>query len=238
MTDLSVTFAERGITALHHVQLRISSGEQVALLGASGSGKSTLLRALLGAVSYSGELDVDGLDPSDPMQAQQLRLRSGVVRQGADLVLGLSGRLNAVMGTSGRWSAVDWFTVARGGVPAGYRDRLAELVAIHDVRDCLEAPADQLSGGQRQRLALVRALLPNPSLLLADEPTTGLDPVNVQRAVDGLLGCSGTTVITTTHDLAVARQFPRIIALRAGEVVYDGPDLDADTQRLVYGDAA
>ncbi len=238
MTNVSVTFPERDVAALTGVSLQVHTGEHVALLGTSGSGKSTLLRALLGAVAYRGTLDVDGLDPSVPAQAQVLRRRSGVVRQGSDLVLGVSGRLNAVMGTSAYWSPLDWITTARGGVPRDYRDRLSDLVTAHDVADCLDAPAAQLSGGQRQRLALVRALLPGPSLMLADEPTTGLDPLNVQRAVDGLRSSAGATLIVTTHDLAVARQFPRIVALREGTLVYDGPDLDSDTQRLVYGQTA
>ncbi len=147
---------------------------------------------------------------------------------------GLSGRMNAVMGTAGRWTTRDWLQVAVSGCPSRYQSRLQELVLAHGVDDCLDARVSQLSGGQRQRLALVRALLSNPGLILADEPTSGLDTASAARAVAELRDAQ-TTLVVATHDLAVADAFPRVVALRKGRIVHDGPRLDAAAQSLVYG---
>ena len=229
---LTVEFADRGLRALDRVSLEIDAGERVALLGPSGAGKSTLLRALLGAVPAEGEVRVGGHDPYGRL-VRQVRRNTGFLRQGDDLILGVSARLNALMGTVAGWRARDWVAVLSGRVPAAHADRFAELAERHEVVECLPARADQLSGGQRQRVALIRALLPAPGLLLADEPTTGLDPVTAAVAV-GALHDAGVTVIAATHDLAVAATFPRIVALRGGRVVYDGPPADEPTTARIY----
>ncbi|MGH3756834.1 ATP-binding cassette domain-containing protein [Actinophytocola sp.] len=230
--DLTVEFADRGLVALDGVSFEIEAGERVALLGPSGAGKSTLLRALLGAVPAAGEVRVGGHDPYG-RSVRKVRRDTGFLRQGDDLILGVSARLNALMGTVAGWRLRGWGAVLTGRVPAGYADRLAELASRHGVGDCLAARASQLSGGQRQRIALIRALLPSPGLLLADEPTTGLDPVTAAAAVDALHD-AGATVIAATHDLAVAATFPRIVALRAGRIVYDGPAIDEPTTARIY----
>jgi ABC-type phosphate/phosphonate transport system ATPase subunit len=218
----------------------IAEGEQVALLGSSGAGKSTLLRALLGAVPATGRVRVGGLDPyRSTRDATTIRSGTGVVRQGNDLVLGVSARLNALMGTTAAWHARDWVRALTGRVPAPYQGRLEILAARHGIRSCLRQTARELSGGQRQRVALVRALLGQPRLLLADEPTSGLDPVTAEAAVDALrtAGTNGdppVTVVVATHDLAVARQFPRVLAMRDGRLAYDGATLDESTTAGIY----
>lgn len=210
----------------------VSDGEQVALLGPSGSGKSTLLRALLGAVPATGLIRVGGRDPYRG-DARAIRAATGFLRQGNDLVLGVSARLNALMGTSTNWRAQDWLRALCGRVPARHAASLQRLASKHGISGCLARPARNLSGGQRQRVALVRALLAEPRLLLADEPTSGLDPVTAETAVDALLDV-GVTLIVATHDLAVARRFPRILAVRAGTLIYDGPTLDEETAASIY----
>ena len=211
--------------------VHLHEGEQAALLGPSGSGKSTLLRALLGAVPATGQIRIGGRDPY--REARAVRAGTGFVRQGNDLVLGVSARLNALMGTSASWRARDWVVALCGQAPMRHRGRLHRLAAAHGISGCLARPARQLSGGQRQRVALVRALLSEPRLLLADEPTTGLDPVTAEAAVDALRA-AGVTLIVATHDLAVARRFPRVLAIRAGALVYDGPMLDDETAAGIY----
>lgn len=233
---LTVEFRSRRVRALGDVDLTIDEGEHVALLGPSGAGKTTLLRSLLGAVEpVRGTVRVLGRDPcgSKP-DRRAVRTRTGLVRQGGDLVLSLSARANALSGTSASWSPADWWRVLRGRVPQHLSERLHELARQHGVLDCLDAPGGQLSGGQRQRVALLRALLPAPDLLLADEPTAGLDPAAAARAVAAIRGSEAGTVIVSTHDAAVAGAFPRIIALRDGHLVHDGPLLDT---AAIYGES-
>jgi ABC-type multidrug transport system ATPase subunit len=234
-TGLNAAFGP--VPVLRGVDLRLREGEQVALLGPSGVGKTTLLRLLVGAVRpVSGRVLVGGLDPADRRLAPRVRRGTGVVRQRDDLVRGLTARANVLIGVSHRWGAAGWLAMLRGGVPKHERQRLAELAERHGIAGLLDSRVEHLSGGQRQRVALVRALLPGPGLLLADEPVSGLDPVRAAEALRHLRS-TGATLIVTTHDLAVARQFPRIVALRDGGVGYDGADLDESRVREIY-DAA
>lgn len=237
LEGLTVDFAARGIRAVDGVDLRIGAGEQVALLGRSGAGKSTLLRALLGAVpAAGGSVDIGGRDPWGPRaEVRALRRSTGVIRQGNDLVLGVSARLNVLMSTASDWRLRDWTTALRGGVPAACAERLEALADRHGIVGALDARVNELSGGQRQRVALCRALLPDPDLLLADEPTNGLDPATSGAVVDALRGTEGVTLLVATHDLAVARAFPRVVALSDGTVAYDGADFDEQAARDVYG---
>jgi ABC-type phosphate/phosphonate transport system ATPase subunit len=235
--DLTVEFPTRRVRAVDRLTVSIDAGEQVALLGPSGAGKTTLLRAILGAIPVTGGLRVGGRElGASSNAAREVRRAAGFVRQGDDLVLGLSARLNALMGTAAGWRPRDWAAVCVGRVPAGHAARLADLAAELGVASCLPAPAAELSGGQRKRIALIRALLPRPRLLLADEPTNGLDPTTAEVAVSALRSAEGATLIAATHDLAVARGFPRVIALREGRLMYDGPGVDAATAAAIYSD--
>lgn len=234
---LTVDFTDRGVRAVHDVDLRVGAGEHVALLGRSGAGKSTLLRALLGAVQpVAGRVRIAGRDPFGPgREVRALRRSTATIRQGNDLVLVLTARLNALMGTAPHWRPRDWATVATGGVPVRWADRLAALAGEHGIAEALDARVRDLSGGQRQRVALCRALLPAPSLLLADEPTTGLDPGTAGAVIAALRDARDVTLLVATHDLAVARAFPRVVALRDGAVAFDGDDFDERAAEAVYG---
>lgn len=234
--DLRVDLPGHGARALDGVTLRIRAGEQVALLGPSGAGKTTLVRALLGAVRpTSGAVSVGGTDPAGSRaDLRAVRRRVGLVRQGGDLVPSLSARANALAGVSHELGPAAWLTLARGRVPASHAARLAALADEHGLAPLLDVPAGRLSGGQRQRVALLRALLGRPGLLLADEPTAGLDPGTAARAL-AALRAAPVTLLVATHDLAVARAFGRVLALRAGRVVHDGAGFDADDAEDLYG---
>jgi ABC-type phosphate/phosphonate transport system ATPase subunit len=240
LTGVSATFPNRGIPALDNVSLTVEEAEHVALLGPSGAGKTTLLRLILGAVTpTAGSLSVGGKNPAKPSELRVIRRCAGVIRQGNDLVHGLKAQTNAILGTSPFWRLRDWAAVLRGRVPARYAERVATLADDHGIRPYLKSHVEHLSGGQRQRVALMRAVLPEPRLLLADEPTSGLDPVTAQAAIRTLREADGATVVVSTHDLSVARQFPRIVALRAGRVCFDGGELsDHDAQDIYGGTAA
>ncbi|OLZ50161.1 phosphonate ABC transporter ATP-binding protein [Amycolatopsis keratiniphila] len=239
LSGVSVAFAERRDPALDDVSLVINESEHVVLLGPSGSGKTTLLRCILGAVKpASGELRVGDLDPAKPAQLRTIRRSTGVVRQGNDLVHGLRAQTNAVLGTSSSWGLREWTAVLRGRVPARYAERLDALAKAQDIHPYLKASVDSLSGGQRQRVGLIRAVLPEPKLLLADEPTSGLDPVTAQAAIRTLRDAAGVTVVVSTHDLSIARQFPRIVALRNGKVCFDGAELSDRAAHDIYENTA
>ena len=221
-------------TALVDVDLAVAPGEAVVVLGRSGAGKTTLLHALLGAgPRTAGSVRVGGHDPYDPAQRRTVRRSTGLVLQGGDLVPGLRARTAAVSGSSHLLAAAGWWAVARGRTPVALAERLAELAGEQGVAHLLDRPVAELSGGERQRVALVRALLGRPALLLADEPTAGLDPTSAAAAVDALQA-AGTTLVVTTHDPAVAARFARVVGLREGRVVHDGA-LPADLRALYAG---
>ena len=228
-----------GRTVLSGIDLSFREGEQVAVLGPSGAGKTTLLRVIVGAVRpHRGDVRVDGLDPFESRAAlMRLRRSIGCVRQRDDLIQGLTARTNILVSVSYRWGPRDWGAVLIGNVPRRFGDRLAEIARRHEIGDVLASPVERLSGGQRQRVAVARALFGEPRLLLADEATTGLDPVRAARVLDDLRQ-SGATLIAATHDLSIAQRFRRVIALREGVVVFDGDRTDATDLKQIYGDDA
>jgi ABC-type phosphate/phosphonate transport system ATPase subunit len=236
LTGVSTTFPDRETPALDNVSLAVEEAEHVALLGPSGAGKTTLLRLILGAVTpTAGSVDVGGKNPAKHAELRAIRRRAGIVRQGDDLVHGLKAQTNAILGTSPSWRLRDWAAVLRGRVPARYAQRVAALADDQGIRPYLQSNVEHLSGGQRKRVALV---LPDPTLLLADEPTSGLDPITAQAAIRTLRQADGTTVVVSTHDLSIARQFPRIVALRAGRICFDGRELSDRDARDIYGGTA
>jgi ABC-type phosphate/phosphonate transport system ATPase subunit len=240
LTGVSTTFPNREVPALDNVSLTVEDAEHVALLGPSGAGKTTLMRLISGAVApTAGSLSVGGKNPAKTSELRDIRRCTGVVRQGNDLVHGLKAQTNAILGTSPSWRLRDWAAVLLGRVPARYAQRVDILAEAQGIRPYLESHVEHLSGGQRKRVALVRAVLPEPRLLLADEPTSGLDPVTSLAAIRTLREVDGVTIVVSTHDLSIARQFPRIVALRAGRICFDGSELsDRDAQAIYGGTAA
>lgn len=233
------------LRALHQVQLRIQAGEMVALLGASGSGKSTLLRSLCGlelldaqggSISLHGqELQSRGrLSPA----VRQLRRQTAIIFQQFNLVGRLSLLGNVLTGSLPHvplWrSLLGCFT---------REERLQALRALDAVGLAEHAlqRASTLSGGQQQRAAIARALVQGANVLLADEPVASLDPESTRRVMEILHQLSqrqGLTVVVSLHNVALARQYcSRIVALRQGVLVYDGPPEGLNAARLaqLYG---
>jgi putative ABC transport system ATP-binding protein len=204
------------VAALDGVSLRIDSGEYVAITGTSGSGKSTLMH-LIGCLdtATSGEIAVAGHDVSRASSDQLARLRNrsiGFVFQAFNLLPRLDVQGNIAL------------PLVYAGVRAHERQRLArEAAAKVNLTERLGHRPTQLSGGQCQRVAVARALVNDPALILADEPTGNLDSANgadVLRLLSDLHKL-GRTIVLVTHDPEVAAQAPRVIELRDGHIIRD-----------------
>ena len=203
------------VIALNGIDLSISKGEFVALVGASGSGKSTLLH-ILGSVDKptSGKVVIDGTELStlNRTQAAVFRRRKvGLVYQFYNLIPTLTVRRNILLPL-----ALD-----RKKPNPEYFE---EVVASLGLSERLEALPNQLSGGQQQRVAIARSLIYRPALLLADEPTGNLDQKNSREVIDMLRLSNRNleqTILLITHDEKVALEAERIITMEDGRIVSD-----------------
>lgn len=206
------------VQALRGVDLVVDHVQRVALMGASGSGKSTLLHLVGGLDAASNgsirvrDVEVVGLRGRALVDH---RRRVGFVFQAFNLMPGLSALENVELPLMPY--------LARGGARAKARELLAEV----GLADRCDALPGQLSGGQQQRIAVARALIGDPALILADEPTGNLDSANAARIMDLLLEAHrrhGTAMVLVTHDSEVAAQAGRVVRMLDGQVVSDsGP---------------
>ena len=233
--------------ALAGVSIELAPGEMVALIGASGSGKSTLLRhvsGFIGADRGSGEVRVgERVMQSDGRVARDIRrLRGevGFVFQQFNLVGRLSVMTNVLVGLLPRVPLWRSLTMSFSEEQRAEAWRALKSVGIEELA---WQRASTLSGGQQQRVAIARALVQRARLILADEPIASLDPESARNVMEILARINqehGITVLVSLHQVQFARRFcPRTVALRLGEVVYDGPsaDLTAPLLRNLYGTA-
>lgn len=210
---------------LDDVSLVIESGQRVLLAGPSGAGKSTLIRLLAGALCpSSGRVLVDGVDLAtrSTRELQHHRARCRIVEQGALLVAQSDVHRNVLAGCLGQmpWWQILWSSVGRTEADR-VRALLEPLGLAHRQWDV----AGNLSGGEQQRVAVARALISAPDALLADEPTSSLDP-KIARDVSTLLldhaDRRGATLIYCSHWISLARErVDRVIGIRGGRVVLD-----------------
>ncbi len=223
--------------ALQGVDIEVEAGEFVILLGPSGAGKSTLLRVLNGLTEPTdGTVEIDGEVPGGA------REEVGMVFQEHYLIESMSAFQNALTGALARngfiRSTLTWQRTD---------DKRAALEALETVGLLEEASqrAGSMSGGQKQRVGIARALVQQPSLLLADEPVASLDP-KAARDVMGYMRQAAQerdlTAVTSLHQVNIAREFgDRFLGVRDGEVVFDGgrDDLTMDiVDEIYYGDGA
>ncbi len=204
------------VRALKNINLNISNGESVAIVGQSGSGKSTLMNILgLLDAPESGEYILNGVNINNLDLNSRSRLRScdlGFVFQGFNLL----PRMNALENVE--------LPLIYAHVPARERKVLA-CAALDKVglsHRTLHRPFE-MSGGQQQRVAIARAIIRSPSILLADEPTGNLDAASGADILNLLcsLNDSGTTVILITHDQNIANRMSRCIKISDGSIIYD-----------------
>ena len=217
LVKASRSYGTPPVTALHEVSLEITRGEFVAITGPSGSGKSTLLN-LLGGLDHpsSGEVVVDGIhleNADDRALTLYRRTRLGIVFQFFNLLPSMSVVEN-----------VELPLLLRGDNPGGVRDAaLAMLDQVGMTPRAFHFP-HQLSGGEMQRAAIARALIHEPTLLLADEPTGNLDSGNTAQVLDVIAKIASrrtATVIMVTHSDAVAATADRRIRMMDGRVAPD-----------------
>lgn len=207
---------ENLVNAVDDVSFSVEKGEFVAIVGASGSGKSTLLH-LIGGVDRptSGKIFVDGNDISkmnDDKLAVFRRRQVGIVYQFYNLIPILTVEENITLPCDLDGRGVD-------------RERLEMILDSFGLRARRKHLPNQLSGGQQQRTSIARALINNPSLVLADEPTGNLDLKSSEEVMSMLKMCNqsyGQTVIMITHNLDIAKQADRIITISDGKIVEEG----------------
>lgn len=214
--DVWKSFDRGRIEVLKGVDLEVARGGVLALCGTSGCGKSTLLHIIGGLEPPDrGVVHIDGKAPTgESARLELLRRGVGFVFQLHHLVAGLTLEENCLVPA-----------VATGLSRAAARARVRELAEATGIAGRLDRRVRELSGGERQRGSLVRALLNDPPILLADEPTGALDETNRERVFELLLGLArsqGKTLIIATHDLDLARRCDRVVRMRDGKVVGDG----------------
>ncbi|MEL6205889.1 MAG: amino acid ABC transporter ATP-binding protein [Pseudomonadota bacterium] len=205
-------------TVLDGIDLDVSKGEMVCLIGASGSGKSTLLRCinLLEPVD-DGEIWFDGTDIAQPgLDPQPIRRRIGLVFQSYNLFPHMSAAENVMLAPRR----------VHGQGRAVLRAPVEALFARFGLADRMGHYPDQLSGGQQQRVAIIRALAMRPDILLFDEITSALDPELVGEVLDVLrrLRSEGMTMVLATHEMGFARELAdQVCFLDAGRILEAGP---------------
>ena len=231
-----------GDRALKSVSLSVQTGEVIGLIGPSGAGKSSLIRCVNRLIEPSGGSIMLNSKNILAMGQHQLRLARreiGMIFQEFALVERLTvmeNLLSGRLGYTGFWAS--WFRrFNQADIARAFEllDRVG-LSGMHNKR------ADELSGGQRQRVGIARALMQSPTLLLVDEPTASLDPKTsrqIMRLIIDLCRERGLAAIINIHDVVLATEYlPRIVGLRAGEIVFDGQAQSVDQTVLsrIYGE--
>ncbi|RAK57489.1 phosphonate ABC transporter ATP-binding protein [Phenylobacterium deserti] len=241
--NVSKSFGSR--RALDSVSLDVAKGEMIALIGPSGSGKSTLLRSISALQTIdggAGRIEAFGAPVQEngriSGKVREARTRIGMIFQQFNLVGRLSLFTNVALGSLGR---IDRARGLFGRWPAETRQAAMAALQRVGVSDYAAQRANTLSGGQQQRGAIARALVQKAKVILADEPVASLDPVSARRVMDILRELNakdGLTVVVTLHQVDYALRYcDRVVALKGGKMVYDGPATGLDRPKLIeiYG---
>jgi len=237
--NLSKHFGD--VKALDTLNLSIESGEMVGIIGRSGAGKSTFLRLINRLLDPSrGRIDFNGRDIAalKGKDLLQWRVQCAMIFQQFNLVGRLDVLSNVLVGRLGYHKTLPTL------LQLFSREEKAMAILALDRLDMAHTAlqrAETLSGGQQQRVAIARALVQEPSFVLADEPIASLDPHNAAKVLDALKAINeenGLTVIANLHHLSTARTYcRRIIGMRSGRIVFDGPPDALTRQKVleVYG---
>ena len=237
--NLSKSFGDN--TVITDLSATFETGEMVGIIGRSGAGKSTLLRLInLMEKNDSGDISWDGVSVT-AFRGANLRLwraRCAMIFQDYGIVDRLDVLTNVL---AGRLSSTGFARSLLKTFKAEDRAQaILELNKLGMAETALQR-AGTLSGGQKQRVAIARAMMQNPSILLADEPVSSLDPANSAYVIDALKRINRDrqmTVLMNIHDVDIAKAAcERIIGLAKGRIVFDGPpsELSADVHASIYG---
>ncbi len=233
-----------GTHALKGINLDVKEGEFLVVIGLSGSGKSTLLRCInrlidptSGSIRFGGQ-EITTLSGND---LRRYRAQIGMIFQHFNLINRHSVLRNVLYGALGRLSL--WGPLL-GNFPAALKAEARRHLRLVGLADKETHRVDALSGGQQQRVAIARSLMQHPRLLLADEPVASLDPAtshSVMQYLEKINKEQGTTIICNLHFLSLVRRYAsRVIALRHGQVVFEGKpsDITEEWFKKIYGENA
>jgi len=218
--------------ALDGITFQLMPGEFLGIMGSSGSGKSTLLNCIATVIRPdSGEMVMDGVRVQQLKGAELAEYRGvkiGYLFQNFELLDNLTGRENILL------------PLSLHNVPeAEGKRRLYQLASYLEIQEVLDKFPSQMSGGQKQRVAAARALVLNPKMILADEPTGALDSRNAKALMEKLAGLNreeGAAILMVTHDSNAASYCRRILFLQDGVIFHElRRDMEQETRREFYG---
>ncbi len=215
-----------GTNALHNVSLHIDKAEFVFIVGASGAGKSTFLKLIMREETpTSGEITINGnrLSKLKKRHVPYLRRHMGIVFQDFRLI----DKMNVFDNVAFAMRAV-------GENTATVKKRVPYVLDLVGLKDKMKCKPSELSGGEQQRVSLARALVNNPEIIVADEPTGNIDPELSHEIIELLtrINSMGTTVLVVTHEHELVREFnQRVITIDKGEVISDSA-----TMQRVYAE--
>ncbi len=215
INNLSKSFKD--VKAVDDLSFKVKKGEFFAFLGVNGAGKSTTISIMCGQLAKdSGSVTVNGKNIEDGMN--EIRKEIGVVFQSSLLDTPLTVRDNLEM----RAALYDI-------TGSGFEQRLNELAELLDFKDLLKRTYGKLSGGQKRKIDVARALFHHPSILILDEPTTGLDPQTrkiMWKVISDLRQNEGITVFLTTHYMEEVADADYVVILDSGKIVAQGTPLE------------
>jgi len=232
LNDASIGYGKTPV--LDHVTLRIRAGEFVGIVGPSGAGKTTLLKLFTGGANLlSGGFTLNGETPTRQQKARRTSVAYVPQLDSVDASFPLTAHEVVLLGGAAHSRRVPWFS-------RGEHSRATDLLERLGIAALANSRVSELSGGQRQRMFVARALFHDCSVLLLDEPTSGVDLATRAEMLHllGELHHDGLTVLLTTHDLNfVAAHLPRIVCVN-GTVIADGKPakiLSVDVLKRTFG---